>query len=658
MADEQQEIRRIDWNEVFTVTHVFRSFQMARHFSKLALALAAVLLIGLWGLALDVVSGWSGAYVANDEIHAHTSMSEAGFAAWQEKIEAERPAAVGALYQKALNLGKGGGKRFENPFRGYLEAQGGLGGHFETALFNKLDSNEPKVEQIGADKDWAAALDRVETILGTGIDTIDGLLAPARKQADEDVEADANLKGEEKKGAKDEAAAAVEEHYHAAQRALTRMKIDLRRRQVCDIRGRKVFSSFIDYEGQCLTNALLAIRRANLAGGLAAYRKMLDDRAAILARPKPVQLPKATSGGGLTWTSPTPVDDPPGFLFWVLMGVHGVGWLFCQHWLFAVAFLAVALGIWALFGGAIHRICALHFARDEKISVAQAMKFAMSKFFSFYTAPLIPLAIILLAGLFMIVGGALMSIPYVGIVMSLLFPLALIGGLVIAFLMFGLVAGGGLMYPTIAVESSDSFDAISRSYSYVFGKPWRAAFHAIVALVYGVICYLVVRLFVYVALAATHCFVGAGIWRGGETISSSADKLDVLWAAPTYNNLLSTPRWEAMSGSEAVAAFIIWLWVIPIAGLVLAFLLSYCCSASTTIYYLLRRKVDATDLDDVYVEEPEDEPLLAEPGEEEPSPAADEEPAAAEPKAPKPKRARKKAAKKKAKKADKPDEKE
>ena len=39
---------------------------------------------------------------------------------------------------------------------------------------------------------------------------------------------------------------------------------------------------------------------------------------------------------------------------------------------------------------------------------------------------------------------------------------------------FGTVGGFGLMYPTVAVEGSDSFDAISRSFSYVFARPWRS----------------------------------------------------------------------------------------------------------------------------------------------------------------------------------------
>ena len=55
--------------------------------------------------------------------------------------------------------------------------------------------------------------------------------------------------------------------------------------------------------------------------------------------------------------------------------------------------------VWAIFGGAIARIAAVHVARDEKISVRQAITFSFSKLLSFVFAPVIPMMIILVAGL-------------------------------------------------------------------------------------------------------------------------------------------------------------------------------------------------------------------------------------------------------------------
>ena len=198
--------------------------------------------------------------------------------------------------------------------------------------------------------------------------------------------------------------------------------------------------------------------------------------------------------------------------------------------------------------------------------------------------------------------------------MGLLFFLAIAVGLVITFLTVGLVAGAPLMYPTIAVEGSDSFDAISRSFSYIYARPWRAGLYGLVALVHGVVSYLFVRLCVFIALAATHCFVKWGVIGGGERLHQDADKLDVLWTRPTFENLSGGSSYAAMDGiTEVAGGWMISVWVFLAAATVLAFLLSYAASSTTVIYCLLRRKVDATDLDDIYIEEaPEEQPAPAE----------------------------------------------
>ena len=283
----------------------------------------------------------------------------------------------------------------------------------------------------------------------------------------------------------------------------------------------------------------------------------------------------------------------------------------------SIIFLLFALAVWALFGGAICRIAALHAARDEKISVAQALHFSAGKFLSFFMAPLVPLFVIALIGGLIILGALVGNIPAVGsLIVGLLFFLAILGGLAIAFLLFGLVGGCPLMYPTIAVEGSDSFDAISRSYSYIFNRPWRAGLYSLVAVVYGSLCYMFVRLFALVALKATHVAVKMGVWTGGDRLKGAADEIDVLWTAPTFGNLHGGINTAAMGWHEMPAAWLIWLWVYLIIGLVVAFLISYLCSAATVIYYLLRRQVDATDLDEVYVAEAHEEQIEAVPAEE------------------------------------------
>jgi hypothetical protein len=285
----------------------------------------------------------------------------------------------------------------------------------------------------------------------------------------------------------------------------------------------------------------------------------------------------------------------------------GPRWLFHQHPLFAVLFTAWFLLIWSVFGGAVSRIAAVHVARDEKISVRQALRFSISKVLSFLFAPLIPLLIILVIGLIVAgVGWLLMTIKVVGpIILGLVFFLALLAGFIMTLVALGTIGGFNLMFPTVAVEGSDSFDAISRSFSYVFARPWRMLWYTLVALVYGGIAYLFVRFFIFVMLSMTHFFVGWFLGQGARKYWD--DPAYSIWPPPNWISLTYNVNYGNLKWSEDFAAGATSFWVYLTVGLLGAFAISFYFSANTIIYYLMRREVDATELDDVYVEEAEDE---------------------------------------------------
>ena len=258
--------------------------------------------------------------------------------------------------------------------------------------------------------------------------------------------------------------------------------------------------------------------------------------------------------------------------------------------------------IWAIFGGALARIAAVHVARDEKISVRQALRFSTSKLLSFVFAPVIPLIIMVGAGLLIAVGGLLMYIPVIGpIVGGALFILALVAGFVITLVGTGTVGGFNLMYSTIAVEGSDSFDAISRSFSYVFARPWRMLFYTVVSLVYGSLCFLFVRFFVYVMLSVTHFFAS---WF---LVGQPGRYWPEIWPPVSDQDMAYRINFQALSWSDGLGAFFIAAWVYIVLTLLAAFVVSFYFSSNTIIYYLMRREVDATELDDVYVEETDED---------------------------------------------------
>lgn len=283
----------------------------------------------------------------------------------------------------------------------------------------------------------------------------------------------------------------------------------------------------------------------------------------------------------------------------------GPVWALRHHPLFFTIFLLYFLVVWSVFGGAISRIAAVHFARDEKISIRQALRFSTSKFLSFLSAPIIPLLIIVLVGLIVAVGGLITNIPFIGpIVVGLLFFLALAAGVVMTLVLIGLVGGCNLMYPTIAAEGSDSFDAISRSFSYLYARPWRLLFYTFVAIVYGALTYLFVRLFVWVALMLTHAF--AGMWVFADA-PNAAPLWPMLWPAPTWETLPYDLDFLALNVGQDIGATLIAIWVYLMISLLGAYAISFYFSANSVIYFLMRHEVDATELDDVYLETSEDE---------------------------------------------------
>jgi hypothetical protein len=177
----------------------------------------------------------------------------------------------------------------------------------------------------------------------------------------------------------------------------------------------------------------------------------------------------------------------------------------------------------------------------------------------------------------------------------------LLAGFVMALLLIGTIAGWPLMYPTVAVEGSDSFDAISRSFSYVYAKPWRLIWYGLVALVYGALTYLFVRLFLWIMLGLTHYFVAW--WLTGYRSA----QWGIMWPAPSYLSFPYAIHYGSLNWGEAVGAGILSFWIYLVIGLLGAYLISYYFSASTIIYYLLRRDVDAIEMDDVYIEESDEE---------------------------------------------------
>lgn len=293
------------------------------------------------------------------------------------------------------------------------------------------------------------------------------------------------------------------------------------------------------------------------------------------------------------------------------------------------------LATWAFFGGAITRIAAVQVTRGEKIGLRESVRFTIKRFFSYVMAPLFPLIVVFAVLFFMALFGVLHLLPWFGDIFwdGLLWWLMLICGVVVAVTLVGLV-GWPLMSSTISTEGTDSWEAVSRSYSYVYQRPWHYLWYSLVAIAYGAVLVFFIgfmgSLMVYLAKwgvsetpgstmanrEPSYLFVYAPTSFGWRTLLLEGATVQGLKVVDNgqiqqnvYEDYFGNPEEsrDRLHYWNKVGAFLVALWLGLVFLLMLGFGYSYFWSASTIIYLLMRRHVDAAEMDEVYLEEDEQE---------------------------------------------------
>jgi len=277
------------------------------------------------------------------------------------------------------------------------------------------------------------------------------------------------------------------------------------------------------------------------------------------------------------------------------------GWLYHTHPVFLASYLLYAFLLLCLIGGAICRHAALHATVRQPPTLAGACVFAARRYHHLLLTPLTPVLLMLGVGVLIALGGFLFNVPVLDMLGGLGFGLMLAGGAVIALLLVGWVAGFGLMFPAVAVEGADFFDAISRAYGYIIGRPWHWLFYNIVLTIYGAITYLFVGLIVFLTLAATKSFADLLVFREA---AEGVSRLDAMLPAPQLGTLVpeASPHAETLNWSGKASGWLIAVWVRLLILLLPAFAFSFYFSAQTWVYLLLRRSADGVDYREVFRE--------------------------------------------------------
>ncbi|MEX2176376.1 MAG: hypothetical protein WD872_18580 [Pirellulaceae bacterium] len=256
-----------------------------------------------------------------------------------------------------------------------------------------------------------------------------------------------------------------------------------------------------------------------------------------------------------------------------------------------------SLAIWALVGGFITRHAVVQLATEQAPGFRPTLTFAGRRFAWYFLTPLYPLLGIVLIGIPIAILGLLLRIDlgFGSVVAGLLWVFVVIASLAAVWLLGGLIFGWPLMWPAISAErDGDPFEAFSRSFSYVYGKPLHYLFYVLVAALYGALCLSVVL--GIVALVTEFGFWALAWGAGG----SNASMLRELVERRLAGFDLPPDTGRSLAFGSSLMALVVGL----IRAVGLGYTFSFFWTVASAIYLLLRQDVDEKQLDEVFVDEP------------------------------------------------------
>lgn len=242
-------------------------------------------------------------------------------------------------------------------------------------------------------------------------------------------------------------------------------------------------------------------------------------------------------------------------------------------WQLTKLLLTIAWGliIGSLAGGVLARRSAFEFAREESLSLKEAVLYVKRRSFDYLSAPALPLCAALALGLVLILAGSIARwLPGGGYLVSATWSLLYLCGLTMAVLLLTVLAAWPMMVAAVSVNGGDGFDALSRGFGFVMDR-WRYyAWCLCIMTAYGGLCALMLGL----AKQYGETLILASLSRGWGP--SAITDLPRLLPAGAWENCLS------LIGSGLAYSF---FW-----------------SSMTIIYVVLRKSVDNADLQELYLD--------------------------------------------------------
>ena len=242
--------------------------------------------------------------------------------------------------------------------------------------------------------------------------------------------------------------------------------------------------------------------------------------------------------------------------------------------------------VWGFFGAMITRIAVIRIGRGEKIGFREAVADVRKKYISYVMSPVFVLVSCFVLSLPIVVISLLLNFDLGVLLASLLWIVAIVFGIGVAVLLTGFFFGWPLMWPTIsAEEAGDVYEATSRTFAYTFQAPLQYLFYVLVSILIWIPSVILVQNFA--SLAEQVIFSGMAVaadesqliqqYINGQASLDGASQTFVIGA-----NIISGIHWFAHLMADA-------------------FCVGFFFASFSGIYLLLRRFVDHTPLDEVFV---------------------------------------------------------
>lgn len=255
--------------------------------------------------------------------------------------------------------------------------------------------------------------------------------------------------------------------------------------------------------------------------------------------------------------------------------------------------------LWSFLGTGICRVALLKLTRNEPAGIDDAFEFASEKFLAAAGAVGIPLLGIAAICIPMFLVGLFMGLDVGVLLVGLLWFVVLMISAAVAILLLGLMFGWPLMIASVACEGQNSFDAMTRSYAYVFQRPLNVLLYCLISMAFGGFCWFVVATLTDGALGLSYWSTSFGTRMMD---SEQVDRIDVIRgvAAPLAMNegkLEAIEPSSALRGGQTMIR--VWSWLARSVAAAFIYGLFWCMASA--VYLLLRKDVDDTEMDEIFL---------------------------------------------------------